>query len=94
MQNNTAEGKPVIVNALTSSYLEDIENVSNEGGEVFYPIKKIYRKSLNAEREREYYVSWKNHPTRDNFWIQEDHFTEELKNRSTTLKLPEIQYRV
>ena len=40
MQNNTEEGKPVIVNAPTESYLEDID-VSNDGGDLFYPIKKF-----------------------------------------------------
>ena len=94
MQINTEESKPVMVNAPTESYVEDIEDVSNEGGDVFYPIKKIHRKRLNAEGEREYYVRWKNHPRRDNCWIQEDNFTKELKNRATTLKLPETQYRV
>ena len=51
MQNNTEEGNLVIVNAPTESYLEEIEDVSNEGGEVFYLIKKIHRKRLNAEGE-------------------------------------------
>ena len=41
-------------------------------------------KRLNAEGEREYYASWKNHPKRDTCWIQEDNFTEELKNKAST----------
>ena len=38
-------------------------------------------------------MSWKNRPKRDNCWIEEDNFTEELKNRANTLKIPETQYR-
>ena len=65
---------------------ENIEE-NNDNNIVYYPIQKIHRKRLNPKGEREYYVSWKNRPKRDNCWIEEDNFTEELKNRANTLKI-------
>ena len=86
----------IIDNAPTEESKEEVsENIeeNNDNNIVYYPIHKIHRKRLNPEGEREYYVSWKNRPKRDNCWIEEDNFTEELKNRANTLKIPETQYR-
>ena len=80
-------------NAPMEEYLEqEVEQENNvTADEIYYPIKKIHRKRMTSEGDREYYVSWQDRPKRDNCWIPEDNLSEDLKIKANTLKIPETK---
>ena len=59
--------------------------------EIYHPIKKVHRQRCTPEGDKEFYVSWKNRPKKDNCWISENNFTEELKEKVQKLKIPETK---
>ena len=87
-----------VANAPTESYMEEQLNNDTQDREehtlkqeIYHPIKKVHRQRCTPEGDKEFYVSWKNRPKKDNCWISENNFTEELKEKVQKLKIPETK---
>ena len=87
----------IIVNCPTEDFMREVDDEEVQEGtsdkEVYYPIKKIHRKRCTSQGDREYYVSWKNRPKRDNVWIPEGDLNPALQERAKLLKIPESTQR-
>jgi len=91
-QTTYSTQESMIANAPTEEFSSEmVEEHINKEREVYYPIKKVHRKRITCEGDKEYYVSWKNRPKRDNCWIAEDQFSNELREKVDSLKIPMAQ---
>ena len=75
-----------------SSIQVEMQSQSNDDSP-YYPISKIHRKRATNAGEKEYYVSWRDRPKRDNCWIAETNLTPTLQERASNLKIPESKPR-